>query len=322
VFGASTRSTSPKSSGKRLILVAPRGFCAGVERAVDIVWLALRRYQPPVYVRKELVHNKHVLRELESAGAVFVDELADVPAGSVVIFSAHGVSPAVRAEAEKLQSKVIDATCPLVMKVHHEASRLSREGYSILLIGYRNHEEVVGTSGEANGKVQVVGTVAEAAAVQVIDPSRVCYLTQTTLSLDDTRLIIERLKARFPAIKGPPSQDICYATQNRQLAVKAATSRCDHLLVVGSANSSNSQRLVDVARARGVAATLIEDSDGIPWGELEGARTLGVTAGASTPETVVAQVVELLRIRGYFQVERFELVREDVKFTIPVGLRT
>src|SRR5579864_1107024 len=240
---------------KRIYLLKPRGFCAGVVRAIDVVKIALDLYGPPVYVRKEIVHNKHVVDELREAGAVFVEELEEVPQGARAIFSAHGVSPEVRREAKMRRLQVIDATCPLVTKVHLEAVKFAREGYSIVLIGHKDHDEVIGTLGEAPTRTFLVSTVADVDVLDVHDPARVCYLTQTTLSLDETRDIVIRLKERFPLIQGPPAQDICYATENRQMAVKGVASFCDLLLVVGSQNSSNSKRLVEVGRIRGCVRT-------------------------------------------------------------------
>jgi len=306
---------------KKVIVINPRGFCAGVARAVDIVKLALVRYGAPVYVRKQIVHNRHVISELEAEGAIFVDALSSVPPGGRIVFSAHGVAPEVRLEAQERQLNALDATCPLVSKVHHEAMHLGRQGYSILLVGHRGHEEIAGTFGEAPSSTQIIASCEDADTVQVPDPSRVAYLTQTTLSLDDTRRIVDRLRARFPAIRPPPSQDICYATQNRQLAVKAVAAMCDHILVIGSPNSSNSVRLVEVAQSGGVAATLIDGPEPLMSVDLSTARSIGVTAGASTPEIVVERVVDALRERGYRDIESFELLNERVRFALPAELR-
>jgi 4-hydroxy-3-methylbut-2-enyl diphosphate reductase len=302
---------------KKIYLLRPRGFCAGVVRAIDVVEIALDLYGPPVYVRKEIVHNKHVVDELREAGAVFVEELTEVPVGARAIFSAHGVSPEVRREAKVRQLQVIDATCPLVTKVHLEAVKFAKEGHTIVLIGHKDHDEVIGTLGEAPGQTFLVSTVEDVDALRVRDPQRVCYLTQTTLSLDETRDIVVRLKERFPAIQGPPAQDICYATENRQMAVKAVAAFCDLLLVVGSQNSSNSKRLVEVGENSGVRSYLVND-----WGDvnrewLENVKNVGVTAGASAPEHLVDQLIGSLRDHGFHQVEEVELVEEDVRFSLP-----
>jgi len=305
------------SADKKIYLLRPRGFCAGVVRAIDVVKIALDLYGPPVYVRKEIVHNKHVVDELREAGAIFVEELKEVPMGARAIFSAHGVSPEVRREARVRELQVIDATCPLVTKVHLEAVKFAREGHSIVLIGHKDHDEVIGTLGEAPGQTFLVSTVEDVDALTVSDPSRVCYLTQTTLSLDETRDIVIRLKERFPQIQGPPAQDICYATENRQMAVKAVASVCDLLLVVGSQNSSNSKRLVEVGENSGVRSYLVND-----WGDvneqwLGGVRNIAVTAGASAPEHLVDQLIGSLRDHGFHQLEEVELVEEDVRFSLP-----
>ncbi|MEZ5403100.1 MAG: 4-hydroxy-3-methylbut-2-enyl diphosphate reductase [Bryobacteraceae bacterium] len=310
-----------RASGKRVILVTPRGFCAGVVRAIDVVRIALDTFQPPIYVRKEIVHNRHVVEELRALGAIFVEELAEVPPGSRVIFSAHGVSPQVRAEAKDRSLNVIDATCPLVTKVHLEAIRFARQGYTVLLIGHRDHDEVVGTLGEAPQATLVVSDEAEAERVEVPDSARVCYLTQTTLSLDETAGIIEILKRRFPLLQGPPSQDICYATQNRQVAVKEIAARGQLLLVVGSQNSSNSRRMVEVSRLSGTAAHLVDDERDIHPDWLDGAETVIVTAGASAPETLVERVVEWLRENGFPELEEAVIKEEDVRFSLPANLQ-
>jgi 4-hydroxy-3-methylbut-2-enyl diphosphate reductase len=305
------------SAEKRIYLLRPRGFCAGVVRAIDVVKIALDLYGPPVYVRKEIVHNKHVVDELREAGAVFVEELTEVPMGARAIFSAHGVSPEVRREAKARELQVIDATCPLVTKVHLEAVKFAKEGHTIVLIGHKDHDEVIGTLGEAPGKTFLVSTVEDVDALRVPDPTRVCYLTQTTLSLDETRDIVIRLKERFPMIQGPPAQDICYATENRQMAVKAVAEYCDLLLVVGSQNSSNSKRLVEVGDNSGVRSYLVND-----WGDVDaewlgGVRNVAVTAGASAPEHLVDQLIASLRDHGFHQLEEVELVEEDVRFSLP-----
>jgi 4-hydroxy-3-methylbut-2-enyl diphosphate reductase len=311
---------SASSAEKRLLLLKPRGFCAGVVRAIDVVNIALELYGPPVYVRKEIVHNKHVVEELRQAGAIFIEELDEVPAGARAIFSAHGVSPAVRSQAQERNLKIIDATCPLVTKVHLEAVRFAREGYSIVLIGHRDHDEVIGTLGEAPGQSHLVETVEDVDRLELPDPARVRYLTQTTLSLDETRELVERLKQRFPLIQGPPAQDICYATQNRQMAVKAVASMCGLLLVVGSRNSSNSKRLVEVAENSGVRAFLVNDRNDVDEAWLEGVDSVAVTAGASAPEHLVEELVAFLRERGYHALEEVELVNEDVRFSLPPEL--
>src|SRR3984957_18308468 len=285
-------------SEKKIYLLKPRGFCAGVVRAIDVVKIALDLYGPPVYVRKEIVHNKHVVDELREAGAIFVEEICEVPFGARAIFSAHGVAPEVRREAAARHLEVIDATCPLVTKVHLEAVRCAREGYSILLIGHSHHDEVIGTLGEAPDSSYLVETVEDVDRLQLRDPTRVRYLTQTTLSLDETRDIIVRLKQRYPLIEGPPAQDICYATENRQMAVKGVAQYCDLLLVVGSANSSNSKRLVEGGSNYGVQACLVKDWSDVDRSWLEGIRSVGVTAGASAPEHLVEQIVSALQEEG------------------------
>lgn len=305
---------------KRILLLKPRGFCAGVVRAIDVVRIALDLYGPPVYVRKEIVHNKHVVDELRNAGAIFVEELDEVPEGARAIFSAHGVAPAVRQQAVVRRLEVIDATCPLVTKVHLEAVRFAREGYSIVLIGHKDHDEVIGTLGEVPGRSFLVTTVADVDRLQLPDAARVRYLTQTTLSLDETSAIVLRLRQRFPLIQGPPAQDICYATQNRQMAVKAVAEQCDLLLVVGSQNSSNSKRLVEVAANSGVRAFLVNDYRAVHSDWLEGVKSIALTAGASAPEHLVQELVAFLRQRGFQRLEEVELVEEDVRFSLPPEL--
>jgi 4-hydroxy-3-methylbut-2-en-1-yl diphosphate reductase len=307
---------------KKIFLLKPRGFCAGVVRAIDVVKIALDLYGPPVYVRKEIVHNKHVVDELRDAGAIFVEELDEVPAGGRAIFSAHGVAPAVRKQARERNLDVIDATCPLVTKVHLEAVRFARDGYSIVLIGHKDHDEVIGTLGEVPQCSYLVETVEDADNLQLPDPSRVRYLTQTTLSLDETRDIIVRLKERFPLIEGPASQDICYATENRQMAVKAVSQAIDALLVVGSQNSSNSKRLVEVGENFGVRSFLVNDRGDVSALWLEGVKNVGVTAGASAPEHLVEELMDYLRDLGFRQTEEIELVDEDVRFSLPSELVT
>jgi len=302
---------------ERVILSAPRGFCAGVDRAIDIVNLALELYGTPVYVRKEIVHNAHVVQELGSRGAVFVDDLDEVPDGARVIFSAHGIAPEVRTQAAGKGLRVIDATCPLVTKVHYEAIKYDRDGRWIILVGHAGHDEVIGTMGHALGRMQLVGTVQEAEQVQVPDPDRVAVITQTTLSIDDTREIIAVLKRRFPSAVFPPKDDICYATQNRQVAVKQMAGSIDLLLVIGSPNSSNSMRLVEVAQAAGVRAYLIDDISEIEPAWLDGVQTVGITAGASAPEHLVQETVEFFRQNGAAKVEEWDGIREDVVFALP-----
>ena len=306
---------------KKIILLRPRGFCAGVVRAIDVVKIAINLYGAPVYVRKEIVHNRHVVDELRAAGAIFVEELAEVPGGARVIFSAHGVSPAVRSEAKERNLQVIDATCPLVTKVHLEAVKFAREGYSIVLIGHAGHDEVIGTLGEAPESTFLVSSVQDADGLELKDPARVCYLTQTTLSLDETRDIVQRLQERFPAIKGPKTQDICYATENRQLGVKAVAPLCDVLLVVGSQNSSNSRRLVEVCQNEGVPSHLVDDASEVDPGWLEGRHAVAVTAGASAPEHLVQELLDCLKSRfGFDTLEEMELKEEDVRFQLPADL--
>jgi 4-hydroxy-3-methylbut-2-enyl diphosphate reductase len=302
---------------ERVIMAAPRGFCAGVDRAIDIVNLALELYGSPVYVRKEIVHNAHVVAELGGRGAVFVDDLEEVPDGARVIFSAHGISPEVRTQAAGKGLRVIDATCPLVTKVHHEALRYDRDGQWIILVGHAGHDEVIGTMGHVPGRMSLVGTVEEAEQVQVPDPDRVAVITQTTLSIDDTREIIIVLRRRFPKAVFPPKDDICYATQNRQVAVKHMAGTMDLLLVIGSTNSSNSMRLVEVAQAAGVRAHLIDDISEMDPAWLEGVRTVGITAGASAPEHLVQEAVEFFRQMGVSKVEEWDGIREDVVFALP-----
>jgi len=307
-------------NGKILLRVRPRGFCAGVVRAVDIVELALEAYGPPVYVHHEIVHNRYVVEQLRHRGAIFVETVEEVPVGSVLVFSAHGVPPTTREEARLRVLRVIDATCPLVTKVHLEALKFAREGRTIILIGHRDHQEIVGTSGEAPDQTVVVDSVEAVNALRVQDPTRLAYLTQTTLSLYDTQEIVARLRERFPQITGPASDDICYATQNRQEAVEQMTRDVDLILVVGSPNSSNSNRLVEVANRSGVAAQLIDDASGIRPEWLEGVRRVGLTAGASAPEVLVEQVSERLAAFGFTDQRDLDLIREDVRFTLPPEL--
>jgi 4-hydroxy-3-methylbut-2-enyl diphosphate reductase len=306
---------------KQVLLASPRGYCAGVERAVETVRRALALYGAPVYVRKQIVHNSHVVRELEEEGAVFVESVADVPEGSPVVFSAHGISPAVRAAANERRLTAIDATCPLVTKVHTQARRFAERGYRIVLIGHAGHEEVEGTSGEAPDAIVLVESVEDAERLELPAGARVAYITQTTLSVDETRDIIDVLRRRFPEIEGPSREDICYATSNRQWAVKELLREVDLLLVVGSSNSSNSQRLVEVARAAEVPAHLVDDASEIDERWLDGARVVGVTSGASAPERLVRGVCEWFRERGVREIGEFRSAYEDVTFRLPVELR-
>jgi 4-hydroxy-3-methylbut-2-enyl diphosphate reductase len=312
--------TANAGEDKKIFLLKPRGFCAGVVRAIDVVKIALNLYGRPVFVRKEIVHNKHVVEELRALGAVFVEELAEVPDGGRAIFSAHGVSPEVRTQGKLRGLSIIDATCPLVTKVHLEAVKFAREGYTIILIGHKNHDEVVGTLGEAPDKMILVECVEDVDALEIADPARVAYLTQTTLSLDETKDIMARLVERFPLIRGPKSQDICYATENRQMAVKGVAQFCDLLLVVGSGNSSNSKRLVEVGQNYGVQSFLVNDWSDVDPAWLTGAKTVGVTAGASAPEHLVEQIVSALQSEGYGQLEEVEMIEEDVRFSLPPEL--
>jgi len=305
---------------KQILLLRPRGFCAGVVRAIDIVNIALDAYGAPIYVRKEIVHNRHVVEELSARGAIFVDCCSEVPPGNRIIFSAHGVSPQVREEARQRNLRVIDASCPLVMKVHLEAMKFARAGYAIILIGHRDHDEVIGTLGEAPDRMSLVSSVAEAERVAVPEPDRVAYLTQTTLSLDEASGIIECLRRRFPNIQGPPAQDICYATENRQRAVKAIAGRCDLLLVVGSGNSSNSKRLVEVAGNVGLRGYLIEDETAIDLRWLDRVRSVALTAGASAPEHLVQRVIAFLKKHGFTELQEVEVIEEDVRFALPPEL--
>ncbi len=302
---------------KQIVLAGPRGFCAGVERAIDVVELALQVCSPPVYVRKEIVHNRHVVEALRAKGAIFVDELDEVPDDATVIFSAHGISPAVREEAQRRGLRVIDATCPLVTKVHLEAVRYAREGYTIILVGHEDHDEVIGTTGEAPERIAVVSSPEEVEVLEIPDPDKVAYITQTTLSVDDTREIIEALRRRFPRIVGPSRNDICYATQNRQAAVKTVAKEVDVVLVIGAANSSNANRLREVSEAVGTRAYLINDIREIKPEWLEGVTRVGITAGASTPEFLIHEAVEALRRIGAVEAREVHVVEEDVRFGLP-----
>jgi 4-hydroxy-3-methylbut-2-en-1-yl diphosphate reductase len=310
-------SGGASSGKKRVLLLKPRGFCAGVVRAIDIVKIALETFGAPIYVRREIVHNRYVVNELAEKGAIFVHEIGEVPEGQRVIYSAHGVSPAVREMSKARHLKVIDATCPLVTKVHIEAVKFARQGYSLVLIGHRDHDEIEGTLGEAPGVTQVVSNVAEVEALEVPDPNRVAYLTQTTLSLDEARDIIHALKIKFPNIAGPHSQDICYATENRQVAVRNVAHKAGLVLVVGSTNSSNSNRLVEVSRNLGTIGYLIDNSQAIDPRWLEGVENVAVTAGASAPEVLVEDVVNYLRQNGFENVEEVEVMPENVRFGLP-----
>ena len=305
---------------KKVLLASPRGYCAGVERAVETVEKALDLYGPPVYVRKQIVHNLHVVRDLEARGAVFVDEETEVPEGATVVFSAHGVAPSVHANAAERQLHTIDATCPLVTKVHVQARRYAAEGYTVVLIGHAGHEEVVGTMGEAPEAIVLVESVADVGALD-LGTAKVAYVTQTTLSVDETGEIITALRARFPDIHAPKREDICYATSNRQWAVKEMLLEIDLLLVIGSRNSSNSNRLVEVARAGGVAAHLIDDESEIDETWMDGVGIVGVTSGASAPEKLVEAVCDWFRAPGVADIEPYRLVDEDVEFRLPVELR-
>jgi 4-hydroxy-3-methylbut-2-enyl diphosphate reductase len=307
---------------RRVLLAKPRGYCAGVDRAVQAVERALERYGAPVYVRKQIVHNTHVVRALEERGAIFVEEAESVPEGSVVVFSAHGVSPAVREEAARRGLRTIDATCPLVTKVHNEARRFAAQDYDILLIGHENHEEVEGTTGEAPSRIHLVDGPDAGADVHVRDPAKVAWLSQTTLSVDETLQTVAALRERFPKLIDPPSDDICYATQNRQSAVKKIATDAELVIVVGSANSSNSVRLVEVALDAGVpAAYLVDDASDIDPGWLDGVSTVGVTSGASVPEELVTGVLERLTEHGFGSVEEVEAIEERLVFALPPELR-
>jgi 4-hydroxy-3-methylbut-2-en-1-yl diphosphate reductase len=309
-------------ASKRVLLAAPRGYCAGVDRAVEAVEQALEQHGPPVYVRKQIVHNVHVVETLTERGAIFVDEADEVPEGALVVFSAHGVSPAVRDQAKDRGLRTIDATCPLVTKVHGEAKRFAREEYDILLVGHHGHEEVEGTSGEAPEHIQLVETAADVANVTVRDPDKVVWLSQTTLSVDETMETVRALRERFPSLQNPPSDDICYATQNRQVAVKAMAPQCDLVLVVGSKNSSNSVRLVEVALTAGAgAAHLIDYAREIDDAWLDGVTTVGLTSGASVPEVLVRGVLDHLAERGWESVEEVTTAEETLRFSLPRELR-
>jgi 4-hydroxy-3-methylbut-2-en-1-yl diphosphate reductase len=304
-----------------VLLAAPRGYCAGVERAVDAVERALEQHGGPVYVRKQIVHNLHVVRDLELKGAVFVDELDEVPEAAVVVLSAHGSSPTVHLDAASRQLGLIDATCPLVTKVHLEARRFAEDDRTIILIGHAGHEEVEGTSGQAPDRTILVQSIEEAERVEVPDPARLSYLTQTTLSVDETNQIVDALRSRFPEIQGPPREDICYATQNRQDAVKEVARRADVVLVIGSKNSSNSNRLAEVSLEWGTPAYLVDDESEVDSAWLDGADVVGLTSGASAPERLVTRMLGWLAARGFDRVEQALITEERVRFTLPPGVR-
>jgi 4-hydroxy-3-methylbut-2-enyl diphosphate reductase len=306
---------------EKLLLASPRGYCAGVDRAVQTVERALELYGAPVYVRKEIVHNKHVVEELRERGAVFVESETEVPEGATVVFSAHGVAPSVHANAAERSLATIDATCPLVTKVHVEAKKFAAEGYTIVLVGHAGHEEVEGTMGEAPESIVLIETEEDVDALEVEDPAKVAYISQTTLSVDETRAVINRLREKFPAIVGPRTDDICYATTNRQAAVKQLARECDLVLVIGSRNSSNSNRLVEVAREYGADSYLIDNETEVLDEWLEGKRVVGITSGASAPDDLVLRLVEFFRARGTTDVSELEVVHEDVRFMLPKTIR-
>ncbi len=312
---------TPNPLRRRVLLAAPRGYCAGVDRAVSTVEKALELYGAPVYVRKQIVHNKHVVETLEQRGAIFVEEADEVPVGATVVLSAHGVAPTVHQEASARQLRTIDATCPLVTKVHHEARRFADEDVDILLIGHEGHEEVVGTTGQAPARITLVDGPGSVDSITVRDPSRVAWLSQTTLSVDETQETVRRLRERFPALMDPPSDDICYATQNRQVAIKQVAEQSDLVLVVGSRNSSNSVRLVEVARDRGAVGHLIDSAREIDEAWLDGVATVGVTSGASVPDVLVREVLGWLAEHGYADVEVVQSAEERLVFALPPELR-
>ena len=309
------------SAPEKLLLAAPRGYCAGVDRAVQTVERALELHGAPVYVRKEIVHNKHVVDELRARGAIFVDQETEVPEGSTVVFSAHGVAPSVHENARVRELKTIDATCPLVTKVHVEARKFAERGYTIVLVGHAGHEEVEGTMGEAPGSIVLIETLDDVEKLEVEDPDRVAYITQTTLAVEETASIVLRLRERFPNIVGPRTDDICYATTNRQAAVRQMAAHCELVLVIGSRNSSNSNRLVEVARDLGVESYLIDNSSEVDDAWLEGKRVVGITSGASAPENLVQELVEFFRARGTTDVSEFHVKDEDVRFMLPKEIR-
>jgi 4-hydroxy-3-methylbut-2-en-1-yl diphosphate reductase len=306
---------------EKLLLAAPRGYCAGVDRAVQTVERTLDEHGPPVYVRKQIVHNRHVVELLTERGAVFVEDIGEVPEGAITVFSAHGVAPSVRTAAQERGLQTIDATCPLVTKVHREAARFARDGYTIVLVGHDGHEEVEGTMGEAPGRIVLVQSERDVDELQVDDPERVAYVTQTTLSVDETDAIVARLRERFPAIVGPRTDDICYATTNRQAAIKQLAGDCDVMLVIGSRNSSNSVRLVEVARDCGTDAHLIDNASEVREEWLAGKRVVGISSGASAPENLVSELVDYFRARGVRDVCEVDVIREDVRFMLPKPVR-
>jgi 4-hydroxy-3-methylbut-2-enyl diphosphate reductase len=314
-------STASATTINKVLLAAPRGYCAGVDRAVQAVERALDLHGAPVYVRKEIVHNKHVVEELAKRGAIFVEEETEVPEGEMVVFSAHGVAPAVHENSASRGLRTIDATCPLVTKVHVQARRFAADGYAIVMIGHEGHEEVEGTMGEAPESIVLVQTVEEVETLQIPDPERVAFITQTTLSVDETAEIIAALRAKFPSIVSSKSDDICYATTNRQIAVKQLARECDLVLVIGSTNSSNSNRLVEVAREHGAASHLIDNHTQVQEGWLDGVETVGITSGASAPEELVERLVEFFRERGADDVSELRTVHEDVRFMLPKEIR-
>jgi 4-hydroxy-3-methylbut-2-enyl diphosphate reductase len=307
---------------EKIFLAAPRGYCAGVDRAVQTVEHALELYGAPVYVRKEIVHNKHVVEELRDKGAIFVDQETEVPEGETVVFSAHGVAPSVHANAELRQLRTIDATCPLVTKVHVEARKFAEQGYTIVIIGHNGHEEVEGTMGEAPERIVLIESEEDVDRLEVEDPERIAYITQTTLSVDETSAIIDKLHEKFPSITGPRTDDICYATTNRQLAVKQMARECDLVLVIGSRNSSNSNRLVEVARDLGTESHLIDNESQVKDEWLEGKRVVGITSGASAPESLVQRLVQFFRDRGVTDISEFHVIKEDVRFMLPKHIRS
>jgi 4-hydroxy-3-methylbut-2-enyl diphosphate reductase len=319
---ASPSKAPARGAPRRVLLATPRGYCAGVDRAVQTVEEALELHGPPVYVRKEIVHNKHVVAQLAERGAIFVEEETEVPEGALVVFSAHGVAPKVHENAARRHLRTIDATCPLVTKVHVEARKFAEQGYTIVLIGHAGHEEVEGTTGEAPDSTVLVQTAEDVESLEVPDPAKVAYITQTTLSVDETLELIARLREKFPEIVGPKSDDICYATTNRQIAVKELAGECDLVLVIGSTNSSNSNRLVEVAREHGAASHLIDNSLQVEEEWLRDVETVGITSGASAPEELVSQLVGFFRDRGVEDVAELRTVDENVRFMLPKEIRT
>jgi 4-hydroxy-3-methylbut-2-enyl diphosphate reductase len=313
--------TAVSNTVEKLLLAAPRGYCAGVDRAVQTVERALEIHGAPVYVRKEIVHNKHVVERLRERGAIFVEEQTEVPDGGVCVFSAHGVAPSVRAGAKARSLQTIDATCPLVTKVHREAVRFAEEGYTVVLVGHDGHEEVEGTMGEAPERIVLVQNEQDVECLEIDDPERVAYVTQTTLAVDETSSILARLRERFPSIVGPRTDDICYATTNRQAAVKQMAASCDLMLVIGSRNSSNSVRLVEVARDCGTDAHLIDNAGEVQEEWLNDRSVVGISSGASAPENLVAELIDFFRARGVSDISEFEVVREDVRFMLPKQIR-